>query len=85
MNVTAGITSCKEREERTLRLLDERMQDFDELLADLLAESEQAFREDRLGFCAIMDSVVIPGVAAQSEEAQAALRYARRRTRAKTF
>ena len=80
MNVTVDATVKAEdhtRQEDPLQLM-ERAQDFDELLTELLEESEKAFHEGRLGFCALMDSVVIPGVAAQSDRARAAMQYAYR-------
>ena len=79
MNVTANATTSATdhgyQEEDTVQLLD-RMQDFDELLVELLEESEKAFQEGRLGFCAFIDTVVIPGVAAQSDQARDALQQA---------
>lgn len=80
MNVTANATTSAttsatglyQQPGDLLELLD-RMQDFDGLMAELLEESEKAFEEGRLGFCALMDSMVIPGIAAESDQARAAL------------
>lgn len=44
---------------------DDRATDFDALLYEPLEESEKAFEEGYLHFCAFLDQAIIPNIAAQ--------------------